>query len=110
MTGKVTKRNLQRTRKTKRGTLKRSDSENSDSDVQQIDWRAMDRYLEVNTDKCGSSTSTATTAPKLVSFWHLIGADREDNPSNILELEAKLELHSPNSVRQIEFDGKAGKD
>ena len=107
MNEKVTKRNLQRTRKTKRGTSKtRGTSENSDSDVQQIEWRAMDRYLEVNTDQCGSLTSTAATAPMLVSFWHLIGADREDNPSNILELE----LHSPNLVRQIEFDGKAGRD
>ena len=90
MTEKVTARNFQRTRKIKRGTLKQSDSENLDSDVPQIEWRAMDCYLQANTYQWGTSTSATTTAPNLVSFWDLIGADREDNPSNILQLEAKL--------------------
>ena len=58
-------------------------------------------------DQCGTSTSTVSSAHKLVSFWDLIGADREDNSNSMLDLEVKSELFSPNSTRQIEFEETA---
>ena len=58
-------------------------------------------------DQCGTSTSTVSSVHKLVSFWDLIRADREDNSNSMLELEVKSELCSPNSTRQIEFEERA---
>ena len=85
MTEEISYITFQRTRMIKRGTPNRSDSENSDLDVPQIEWKAMDQYIRANANKCGTSTSTVTAAPKLVSFLDLIGADREKKPSNMLK-------------------------
>ena len=75
----VTETTLQRTRTIQRTSTK-SDSENLDSDdIPQVEWKAMNRQLLANTGNSGQSTSTAVTAqPALVSFWELIGAERDD--------------------------------
>ena len=49
----------------------------------------------------GQSTSTVASAqPALVSFWELIGAERNDNPRSIIELEANSLMQSPKSLAQ----------
>ena len=78
LTEEVTETTFQRTRTIQR-TPNKSDSDNSDSDdMPQVEWRAMNRYIQANTGNSGPSTSTVATAqPALVSFWELIGAERD---------------------------------
>ena len=84
LTEEVTETTFQRTRTTQR-TSNKSDSDNSDSDeMPQVEWRARNRYIQANTGNSGPSTSTVATAqPALVSFWELIGAERDDKPTQI---------------------------
>ena len=97
----VTETTFQRTRTIHR-TPTKSDSENSDSDEkQQVEWQAMNRQILANTGNSGQSTSTVATAePALVSFWELIGAERNDNPRTMMELEANSLMQSPKSLLQ----------
>ena len=91
---------FQRTRTIHR-TPTKSDSDNPDSDkIPQVEWKAMIRQLLANTRNSGQSTSTAITAqPALVSFWELIGEERDDNPRSLMELEA-TSLIPETAVRQ----------
>ena len=98
----VTETTFQRTRKIQR-TPNKSELDNSDSDdIPEVEWRAMDRYIKANNDKCGPTTSTATTGQTLVSFWDLVGAESEDNSRSMLELEAKSSMQSPNATMESE--------
>ena len=64
----------------------------------------MDQYIRAKNDKCGpSSSSTATTGQAIVSFWDLVGAEREDNPISMLELEAKSSMQSPNVTMESDI-------
>ena len=61
----------------------------------------MNRQLLANTGNSGQSTSTAVTAqPALVSFWELIGAERDDKPRSMKELEATSLMQSPRTLLQ----------
>ena len=48
MTEQVTKTTFSRTRMVKRGACSKQDSDSSDSDIPQVEWRAMDRYIKPN--------------------------------------------------------------
>ena len=59
----------------------------------------MNRYIQANTGNSGPSTSTiATSQPALVSFWELIGAERDDKPRSMIELEAISSMQSPRTL------------
>ena len=99
LTEEVTETTFQRTMTTQR-TPNKSHSDNSDSDeMPQMEWRAMNRYIQTNTGNSGPSTSTVATAqPALVSFWELIGAERDDKPRSMMELEAIFSMQSPRTL------------
>ena len=105
----VTETTFQRTRTIQR-TPTKSDSENSDSDeIPQVEWQAMNRQILANTGNSGQSTSTVATAqPALVSFWELIGAERNDHPRSMMELEANSLMQSPKSFLQNTSGDEAG--
>ena len=105
----VTETTFQGTRTIQR-TPTKSDSDNSDSDeIPQLEWKAMNRQLLANTENSGQSTSTAVTAqPALVSFWELIGAERDDKPRSMMELEATLLMQSPKTLLQNTSRDEAG--
>ena len=105
----VTETTFQRTRTIQR-TPTKSDSENLDSDeIPQVEWQAMNRQILSNTRNSGQSTSTVATAQlALVSFWELIGAERNDNPRSMMELEANSLMQSPKSLLQNTSGDEAG--
>ena len=87
-------------------TPNKSDSDNSDSDeMPQVEWRAMNRYIQTNTGNSGPSTSTVATAqPALISCWELIGAERDDKlndgvRSNLFNAEPKNAIGEQNKGR-----------
>ena len=77
----ITETTFQRTRMIQRNP-NRSESENSDFEqIRQANWNLMNRQIRTDTGNSGQSTSTATTAqPMLVSFWELIGSERNEKP------------------------------
>ena len=99
LTEEVTETTFQRIR-TIQLTPNKSDSDNSDSDdMPQVEWRAMNRYIQANTGNRRPSTSTVATAqPALVSFWELIGAERDDKPRSRTDLEAISSMQSPRTL------------
>ena len=82
------------TRIVKRGACSRQDSDSSYPDIPQIEWRAVDMYIKINRELGTSSASPLAAMTKLISFWDLMGAERKDNPRNMLELEAQTEMQS----------------
>ena len=68
----------------------------------------MDRHLGANNDKCGPSTSAVPTGQALVSFWDLVGAEREDTPRSMLELESKTSTQSPNATMESDIKDENG--
>ena len=105
----VTETTFQRTRTIQR-TPTKSDSDNLDSDeIPQVEWKTMNRQPLANTGNSGQSTSTAVTAqPALVSFWELIGAERDDKPRSMMELEATSLIQSPKTLLQNTSRDEAG--
>ena len=69
----------------------------------------MNRQLLANTGNSGQSTSTAVTAqPALVSFWELMGAERDNKPRSMMELEATSLMQSPKTLLQNTSRDEAG--
>ena len=97
----VTETKFQRTRTIQR-TPNRSDSENSNAEgIPQVEWHSMNRQNWTNTANNGHSTSTAETAhPSIVSFWELMGSEKNEDRRSIIELEADSSMQSPKSPRQ----------
>ena len=92
LTEQVTETTFSRTRMVKRGACSRQDSDSSDSEVPQIEWRAVDMYIKPN--RQSGTSSVSPIAAKLISFWDFMGAERTDNPRSMLELEAQTEMKS----------------
>ena len=92
LTEQVTKTTFSWTRMVKRGACSRQDSGSSESEVPQIEWRAVDRYFKPN--RQSGTSSASPIAANLISFWDLMGAERTDNPRSMLELEAQTELEN----------------
>ena len=67
----------------------------------------MDRYVKSNKDTGASSASPPVQ--KLVSFWDLMGAERKDNPENMLKLKAQLVMQSRTLQEQEANDGSESK-
>ena len=98
LTGQVTETTFSRTRMVKRGACSRQDSDTSDSDIPQVEWRTVNRYIKPKGQKDIASANSAAT--KLISFWDLMGAEKSDNPKSLLELEARTVLEERD--RQIQ--------
>ena len=90
LTEQVTETTFSRTQMVKRGACSRQDSDTSDSDIPQIEWRTVNRYIKPKGQKEIASANSAAT--KLISFWDLMGAEKSDNPKSLLELEARTVL------------------
>ena len=99
----ITETTFQRTRMIQR-TPNRSESENSDFEqIPQGNWNLMNRQIRTDTGNSGQSTSTATAAqPMLVSFWELIGSERNEKPRSTMELEANSVMQSPKPQGQTQ--------
>ena len=102
LTEQVTETTFSRTRMVKRGAAcSRQDSDNSDSDVPQIEWRTVKKsfrpkgYKEIT-----SGNAAGNMEPTLMSFWDLMGAEKSDNPKSLLELEARTVLDDRNKRDQ----------
>ena len=105
-TQEVTETSLQRTNIIKRGTTNRTDSDNSDSDIPQIEWTAIDKYIKANPEKV-SSTPTDKAALRFISLWDSMWAERPDKLGNKLELQVNSEKISPNSAeRELNYDSR----
>ena len=78
----------------KRGACSRHDSDSSDPDIPQIEWRAVDRYIKPNRESGTLSASPLAAMTKLISIWDLMGVERKDNSRSMLELEAQTEMQS----------------
>ena len=94
MTEQVTEKTFSRTRMVTREACSRQDSDSSDSDIAQVEWRAMYRYIKHNKETGTSSGRPLVAMTKLISFWDLMGAERKDNPRSGLELKAQTEMQS----------------
>ena len=82
----------------KRGaSCSRQDSDNSDSDEPQVEWRTVKKsfkpkgYKEITSGNAAGNVETTLT-----SFWDLMGAEKSDNPKSLLELEARTVLDDIN--------------
>ena len=61
----------------------------------------MNRQIWTNTANNGQSTSTAETAHlSIVSFWELMGSEKNEDRRSVIELEADSSMQSPKSPRQ----------
>ena len=92
LTEQVTETTFSRTRMVKRGACSRQDSDSSDSEIPQIEWRAVDRYIKPTKETGTSSASPLVAMTNLISFWDLMGSERKDNPRSMLEIEAQTEM------------------
>ena len=90
LTEQVTETTFPRTRIVKRGACSRQDSDTSDSDLPQFEWRTEKRSIKPKGHKEITSVNSAET--NLISFWDLMGAEKSDNPKSLLELEARTVL------------------
>ena len=99
----ITETTFQRTRMIQR-TSNKSESENSDFEqIPQANWNMMNRQIRTDTGNSGQSTSTATTAQSmLVSFWELIGSEKNEKPRSTMELEANSVMQSPKPPKQTQ--------
>ena len=87
----VTETTFSRTRMVRREAVgSRQDSDNSDSDVPQVEWRKVKKSFKPKGYREITSGDTAET--NLISFWDLMGAEKHDNPKSLLELEARTVL------------------
>ena len=114
MLEQVTETTYRRTRTVQRGY----ESDSSEDDMPQVEWRKMDIVNQRR--ESGQSTSLPTPSgtpqphPKrLISFWDLVGSEHADKviPGSLLELKASTEMSSPqkniperNDVKVIEVD------
>ena len=98
----VTETTFQRRTRTIQRTPNRSDSENADAEeIPQVEWYLKNRQIWTNTANNGQSTSTAETAhPSIVSFWELMGSEKNEDRRSVIELEADSFMQSPKSPRQ----------
>ena len=98
----ITETTFQRTRMIQR-TPNKSESDNSDFEqIPQAHWNTLYRQIGTDTGNSGQSTSTATTAqPMLVSFWELIGSEKNEKPRP-MELEATSVMQSPKPSKQTQ--------
>ena len=98
----ITETTFQRTRMIQR-TPNKSESDNSDFEqIPQAHWNTLYRQIGTDTGNGGQSTSTATTAqPMLVSFWELIGSEKNEKPRP-MELEAISVMQSPKPSKQTQ--------
>ena len=98
----ITETTFQRTRMMQR-TPNKSESDNSDFEqIPQAHWNTLNRQTRADTGNSGQSTSTATTAqPMLVSFWELIGSEKNEKPRP-MELEAISVMQSPKPSKQTQ--------
>ena len=98
LTEQVTETTFSRTRMVKRGACSRQDSDTSDSDLPQVQWRILKRSIKPKGHKEITSANSAET--NLISFWDLMGAEKSNNPKNLLELEARTVLEDRNRREQ----------
>ena len=103
LTEQVTETTFSRTRMVRRGAAcsRQDDSDNSDSDVPQVEWRTVKKsfrpkgYKEITSGNAAGNVETT-----LMSFWDLMGAEKSDNPKSLLELEARTVLDDRNKRDQ----------
>ena len=102
LTEQVTETTFSRTRMVKRGAAcSRQDSDDSDSDVPQVEWRTVRKPVKSKGFKETSSGNAAgNSETTLMSFWDLMGAEKSDNPKSLLELEARTVLDDRNRSDQ----------
>ena len=93
LTEQVTETTFPRTRMVKRGAVcSRQDSDTSDSKVPQVEWRTVKKSFKPK--EYNEITSGKVAETNLMSFWDLMGAEKSDNPKNLLELEARTVLEN----------------
>ena len=111
MREEATETTFQRTRTIRRTPI-RLDSENSDAEEKpQVEWHSMNREIWTNTANNCQSTSTAETAhPSIISFWELMGLEKNEDRRSVIELEADSLMQSPKLPRQNTsgYETKAG--
>ena len=103
LTEQVTETTFSRTRMVKRGAAcsRQDDSDNSDSDVPQVEWRTVKKSFRPKGYKEITSANTAGNVEiTLMSFWDLMGAEKLDNTKSLLELEARTVLDDRNKRDQ----------
>ena len=98
LTEQVTETTFSRTRMVKRGACSRQDSDTSDSDLPQVEWRTVKRSIKPKGRKEITPANSAET--NLISFWDLTGAEKSENPKSLLELEARTVLEDRNRREQ----------
>ena len=98
LTEQVTETTFSRTRLVKRGAAcSRQESDDSESDVPQVEWRTVRKPVKSKGCKEITSGNTAgNSETTLMSFWDLMGAEKPNNPKSILELEARTVLDDLN--------------
>ena len=98
LTEQVTETTFSRTQMVKRGAAcSRQESDDSDSDVPQVEWRPLRKPIKSRGLKEIQSGNVAgSSGTTLMSFWDLMGAERPDNPKSLLELEARTVLDDRN--------------
>ena len=103
LTEQVTETTFSRIRMVKRGAAcSRQDSDTSDSDVRQVEWRTVKKSFKPKEITAGKLAET-----NLMSFWDLMGAEKSDNPKSLLELEARTILENKNrSDQELETNAK----
>ena len=94
LTEQITETTFSRTRMVKRGAAcSRQESDDSDSDIPQVEWRPVRKTIKPRGLKeIQSGNVTGSSGTTLMSFWDLLGAERPDNPKSLIELEARTAL------------------
>ena len=111
LTEQVTETTFSRTRLVKRGAAySRQESDDSESDVPQVEWRTVRKPVKSKGCKEITSGNTAgNSETTLMSFWDLMGAEKPNNPKSILELEARTVLDDLNrSDLSLEYNTQRG--
>ena len=93
MLGQITETIFHRTKTVQRGTTG-NESEGSDWDMPQVEWK---KVTPTGRKNKYHQTLSKEEPQKLWSFWDLVGSERTDNirPENMLQIEASSEWKSP---------------
>ena len=111
LTEQVTETTFSRTRMVKRGAAcSRQESDDSESDVPQVEWRTVRKPVKSKGCKeITSGNAAGNSETTLMSFWDLMGAEKPNNPKSLLELEARTVLDDLNrSDQSLEFNTQRG--
>ena len=104
--GRNNKNNISKKTRTVQKGATGNECESSDSDIPQVEWQKVTPKKRKDRNQ---PTLSGEEPGKLMSFWDLVGSERNDRvkPENMLQLQASTELISPRGDSTSANDSKS---